>query len=104
MWDILGRVQGRVLKKAKGGYFWTRIGNSSSVHPATCGDEGSPHSGSDHSAAFTRDYPETLGLLQYRVTPLFFRLFNYLATSELVQKPQDQIICKVDMKLMDRIY
>ena len=39
-----------------------------------------------------------------RVTPLFFLVFNYLATSELVQKPQDQIICKVDMKLMDRIY
>ena len=85
MWDILGRVHGRVLKKAKGGYFWTRIGNSSSVHPATCGDEGSPHSGSDHSAAFTRDYPETLGLLQYRVTPLpailsSIQLLGYLIT------------------------
>ena len=41
--DILGAAYGRVLKKAKEGYFWMRIGNSSSVHPETCGEVGSTH-------------------------------------------------------------
>ena len=54
--DILG-ADGGVLKKAKEGYFWTRrIGNSWSVHPATCGDEGSPNPGSDHPPYTTGVY------------------------------------------------
>ena len=80
--DILGAAYGRVLKKAKEGYFWNRrIGNSWSVYPATCGDEGSPHSGSDHPPSTTvvyRGLSRDAGSASIGLPPLFFNPSTWL--------------------------